>query len=182
MIQAELVDKLTPEQLKFHDYLKKNDRCVYLYEQDGNICAEVENWTEGGVDMIIMLNPFSIEEMQNFYDNFDVDEEICVHREDERYRNNFTIRQSVNDFEEWLNELGDLICGYCQTEKVPATDLAEQRPSDSKALEMLKEWSESSSNFLCDKNDYSRGYKNGICRAKQIVRSIIQTGYNIGEI
>ena len=32
---------------------------VDLFEQDDHSCAELEKWTDGGVDMIITLMPFT---------------------------------------------------------------------------------------------------------------------------
>lgn len=71
---------------------------VSLYKQEGKQCAELESWTDGGVDMIINLNPFTVEEFNYFVRNFDVDDEIDLHRQDKRYRDAFRISQSVEDF------------------------------------------------------------------------------------
>ena len=68
----------------------------------------LETWTNGGVDMIIYLdsNKKSIKEIiEEYIDNFDIDEEIDLYREDKRYRENFTIRESLEDFENWLKYL-----------------------------------------------------------------------------
>lgn len=112
MTQIELYNALNDEQKQLHEYLEENDRRVYLFEQDGQICAEVENWTNNGVDMIITLMPFNFDELQSYYEDFDIDEEIDLHRESKDYRNAFTIRQSVEDFEEWEQSLQELIDNY----------------------------------------------------------------------
>lgn len=112
MTQIELYNALNDEQKQLHKYLEENDRRVYLFEQDGQICAEVENWTNGGVDMIINCMPFCVNELQNYLEGFDIDEEIDLYRESEDYRNAFTIRQSLEDFEGWRNELEMLICDF----------------------------------------------------------------------
>ncbi len=112
MTHNELYDILTEEQRQLFEHLEENDRGVYLFEQDGNICAEVENWTDGGVDMVVTLMPFSIEALQEFYEGFEVDDEIDTHRQDERYRKAFRISDSVRDFEMWEKELEQLIDDY----------------------------------------------------------------------
>ena len=66
---------------------------------------ELEQWTNGGVDMIIYLNkesdqPF-VKQFEEYIDNFNIDEEIDLYREGKDYRNAFSIRESVIDFEEW---------------------------------------------------------------------------------
>lgn len=81
MTQNELYNTLTDEQKQLHEYLEGNGRRVYLFEQDGQICAEVENWTNGGVDMIINCMPFCVNELQNYLEGFDIDEEIDLYRE-----------------------------------------------------------------------------------------------------
>lgn len=104
--------KLTDEQKKLYDYLEANGRRVYLFVQDGEMCAEVENWIEGGVDMIITLIPFSYDSLYEWWEGFDVDEEIDIHRQDKRYRSNFTIRNAVDYFEQWDRELEKLIDNF----------------------------------------------------------------------
>ena len=48
------------------DYLQKffedEGFNVDIFEQDNQRCAEIEKWTDGGVDMIINLIPFTKEE------------------------------------------------------------------------------------------------------------------------
>lgn len=66
---------------------------------------ELEAWTNGGVDMIIevdILNNDIISELEDYLDNFDIDEEIDIYRQDKRYREAFRITESVKDFEEWV--------------------------------------------------------------------------------
>ena len=81
---------MTTENLK--KFFEEKDFNVHLIEQDGNQCAEVETWTNGGVNMILWLNPFTIEEFKQIVNDFDVDEEIELHRQGQDYRNAFTIR------------------------------------------------------------------------------------------
>ena len=82
---------------------------VHLSKQDGKVGAEIEDWTEGGVDMIMWIHPFTAEEFKRIAESFDIDEAIDIHRQDPAYRNSFTCRQSVIDFEKWEWRLKDNI-------------------------------------------------------------------------
>ena len=82
-------------------FFKDNAFNVFKTKQDGKLCAELEKWTSGGVDMIIWLNPFTKEEFISYVNDFDIDEEITLNRQNKQYCNDFTIRQSVDDFEEF---------------------------------------------------------------------------------
>lgn len=63
---------------------------------------ELEDWTNGGVDMIIELKRGQEkEDFINYVENFDIDEEIDLYRQDKRYCDAFTCRESVEDFEKW---------------------------------------------------------------------------------
>ena len=97
----------TTEILK--NFFEEKDFNVHLTEQDGNQCAEVETWTNGGVNMILWLNPFTVEEFKERVNNFDVDEEIELHRQGQNYKNAFTIRESVEDFEDFHIRLKDVL-------------------------------------------------------------------------
>ena len=72
------------------------------YNTDGYI--ELEAWTDGGVDMFIDIDPNKdiVDQLEEYIDNFDIDNEIDMYREDKRYKERFTIRESLNDFESWL--------------------------------------------------------------------------------
>jgi len=65
---------MTTEQLQ--EFFEKQDFNVHLYEQDGAQRAEVETWTEGGVNMIFDLSPFTKESFIERVKDFDIDEEI----------------------------------------------------------------------------------------------------------
>ena len=73
---------------------------------EGTNEIELESWTNGGVDMFITIDKNShntlLEQLKEFVENFDIDEEIEIHREDENYKRNFTIRESITDFENWF--------------------------------------------------------------------------------
>ena len=48
------------------------------------------------------------EQLNDYIENFDIDEEIDLYREDKRYKEAFTIRESLKDFENWLSWLKDI--------------------------------------------------------------------------
>lgn len=74
---------------------------------------ELESWTNGGVNMFISIDKTSdnnlLEQLERFVENFDIDEEIDIHRQDTDYRRNFTIRESVRDFENWVDYIEECI-------------------------------------------------------------------------
>ena len=74
---------------------------------------ELESWTNGGINMLISIDKNSdnnlLEQLERFVENFDIDEEIDIHREDENYKRNFTIRESINDFENWVDYIEECI-------------------------------------------------------------------------
>ena len=72
---------------------------IDIFEQDGQAVAEIEKFTDAGVDMCVTLFPFNLNSFLDYVEGYDVDEEIEVHRQGERYRQSFTIRQSLEDFE-----------------------------------------------------------------------------------
>lgn len=96
-------------------FLDENNIGHSRYEENGEcIGIEMEQWTDGGVDMIHLIDgrgrdmddpDWWKDELESIYEAFDVDDEIDIHRQDEKYRSVFTHRRSVKDFEdyeEWL--------------------------------------------------------------------------------
>ena len=90
---------------QLHQFFRDNDFIVNLSVQDNVQCAEIEKWTDGGVDMNIWLNPFTIETFKDYVNDFNIDFEIDLHRQDVRYRNDFTISRSLKDFTKFHNHL-----------------------------------------------------------------------------
>lgn len=89
--------------------IMENDFSVHEHE-DG---VELETWTTGGVNMIISLQNESdetyYEQFKEYVKEFEIDEEIELHRQDDRYRSAFTIRESLEDFEEFHKDLKALL-------------------------------------------------------------------------
>lgn len=80
-----------------------------ICESDNNIM--LETWTNGGVNMFIYLDKDKsiVEQLEDYINYFDIDEEIDLHREGRDYRLAFTIRESLDDFENYLEWLKDIL-------------------------------------------------------------------------
>ena len=94
---------------KLQNFFEKEDFNVYLTKQDNVQCAEVEKWTDGGVDMIIWLNPFTVKEFEIYVNDFDVDEQIDNYRQGEQYKAAFTISKSLKDFTNFHDHLKEIV-------------------------------------------------------------------------
>lgn len=90
-------------------FFEDNDFRVHLFEEEGKQIAEIERWTDGGVDMIILLRPFTFEEFKKYVNDFSVDDEIMLHRQAKDYCTAFTIRESLEDFENYHQLLKDIV-------------------------------------------------------------------------
>ena len=97
--------KLKKETKKLKKFFESKN--INVYKHKGSL--ELNTYTKGGVNMIITLNPPVTESFQEYVDMFDVDEEIDLHREMDMYKHNFTIRQSLDDFENYLEWLESLL-------------------------------------------------------------------------
>jgi hypothetical protein len=94
---------------KLREFFEENEFNVHLFEQDGEQCAEVEKWTNGGVDMIFTLMPFTKEKFIERINDFSIDEEIDLHRQAQDYKNAFTISDSLKDFTDFHNHLKEVV-------------------------------------------------------------------------
>ena len=89
-------------------FFEDNGFTVELHEQDNVQCAELGKHTNRGVDMGIFLNPFTPNEFKEYVKDFDIDEYIDLHRQNEKYKKDFTISQSLKDFTEYYNDLVEI--------------------------------------------------------------------------
>lgn len=93
----------------------KNEREIlenYFTILENESGYELETWTNEGVDMIITIEKNGdtlLEQLKEYIDNFDIDSEIDMYRENKEYRNNFTIKESLEDFESYISYVKDLI-------------------------------------------------------------------------
>ena len=84
----------------------------YVYDCNDNRWELSGVHTKGGVEMIVMIDKDDwISSLNDYYECFDVDEEIAIHREDPNgsYCRLFTCRESVEDFEDWDNYISELV-------------------------------------------------------------------------
>ena len=106
---------LNENNIGYSRYYNENGECVGI---------EIEQWTDGGVDMIHLIDgrdrdmndpDWWKDELEAISEAFDVDDEIDINRQDEKYRSAFTYRQSVEDFEEydkWLKGIAEQAKSY----------------------------------------------------------------------
>ena len=99
----------------FHSRYEENGECVGII---------MEQWTDGGVDMMHLIDgrdrdmndpDWWKDELESIYEAFDIDEEIDLNRQNEKYRSAFTYRQSVEDFEDyekWLEGIAEQAKSY----------------------------------------------------------------------
>jgi len=85
------------------DILEDNGFNVHLSEYDNG--AEIQIYTDGGVDMWFCVENFTKEEVIQAFNSFNIDAEIDIHRQSELYKKDFTITESVKDFTKFNNFL-----------------------------------------------------------------------------
>ena len=113
----EFIEKKKHEDLnKMKETYIDNKKFIEIIENDRSIGFDVnmsetsdfvdlEARTNGRVNMNIMLDDDFHKEFNSYVEYFDVDEMVDTHREDEWYRDEFTIRESLEDFEQFYNDL-----------------------------------------------------------------------------
>lgn len=105
---------------KIIEILEKNSIGVVDYKENDMLCGyELENWTVGGVNMIIFLdfrnagdvtNPKDfINEFSSYMKDFDIEETIDIYREDKLYKDNLSLKQSLKDITDWKKEMLEII-------------------------------------------------------------------------
>ena len=122
-------DKMANKEFILHQcevFLNENNIGYSRYYTENGECVgiEIEQWTDGGVDMIHLIDgrdrdmndpDWWKDELEAISEAFDVDEEVDINRQDEKYRSAFTYRQSVEDFEEydkWLKGIAEQAKSY----------------------------------------------------------------------
>lgn len=96
----------------FTDIEKKRieylDECSVWCERDGNGCWELEMYTPADGDMCWYLEELTPECLQEYIDNFDINEEVISWWQGGTRDSGVpfdNIRDHYDDVEEWLNEL-----------------------------------------------------------------------------
>lgn len=70
---------------------------------------EIESWTKGGVDMVHYFHKSDgcyFQQYKTLTEDFDIDEEIELHRQGDDYKKVFDIERSLDDFTLYKNILG----------------------------------------------------------------------------
>lgn len=89
------------------NFLEKIKSHFHVHEDKQVV--ELETWTEGSVNMFVHLRKETavsyLDQFKNHIEEFSVDEEVDLHREDSHYRNHFTVTESVEDFQTYKEKL-----------------------------------------------------------------------------
>jgi hypothetical protein len=96
---------LTKEQELLSKFLANN--AFSLYHSDDY--TEVETWTNGDVNMIHTVHDFSVSTLIETLEQFDIDEEIDLHRQGDDYKQAFTIRESLEDFTDYKKRIDKVV-------------------------------------------------------------------------
>jgi len=90
---------------------------VHKYEENKKLCGyELNTYTRGGLNQIVFVDfrdtkkdPKKSKDFKELFldrvKSIDVDDEVEVNRQNKEYRNAFTLRESLNDIEEWKNTM-----------------------------------------------------------------------------
>lgn len=104
--------RLTKQQKILQSVLEEKGYLVRLEKNKKNrIEAEIENWTEREEDMIIYLSEFSVEELDTYAQEYDIDDHIEMMMQSgdpnnpKSYRANFTYAEALEDQKIWLQQL-----------------------------------------------------------------------------
>lgn len=101
-------DAINIEYLDEHSILKQNDEPVWsVYPRS----VELECYTDAGGDMFINLEAPTKEQLQDYIDNFDIDEEVAIWWPNGQPGNGVpfaNMREHYNDLEDYLKWLQDI--------------------------------------------------------------------------
>lgn len=89
-----------------------------IYSENRDVDGfEIDDYTDGGVNIIIFIDLRDVEisyenyvkEFKSYVSDFDIGERIDMYRQDQLYKNNFTIEESVNDFKAYKEKLEEFV-------------------------------------------------------------------------
>lgn len=90
---------------------------IYNYEEKGKLCGyELNTYTDAGVNEILFIdfrdtdkNPKSEADFKQVFTDrikdINIDEVIDTNRQNEAYKRDFTLTQSLKDFKSWKSDL-----------------------------------------------------------------------------
>ena len=102
---------------KIFDRLNKANISVHEYEENNKLCGyELNTYTKGGLNQIVFVdfrninkNPKDKNDFKELFleriKDIDVTEEVETNRQNKAYRDAFSLRESLDDIEEWKKEL-----------------------------------------------------------------------------
>ena len=103
------------------EIIEKNDISIHEYEENNILCGyELNTYTDAGVNEIIFLDfreenqdPKNVDdfikEFKSYMKYYGIDERIEMNRQDPKYKEDFTLKQSLKDFSKWNKKIKKLI-------------------------------------------------------------------------
>ena len=103
------------------DIIEENGISIDKYDENGRLCGyELNTYTKGGVNEIIFLDfreenqdPKNaddfIKEFKSYMKCYTIDERIETNRQNPKYKEDFTLKQSLKDFSKWNKKIKKLI-------------------------------------------------------------------------
>ena len=97
--------------------IEKANISVHKYEEGKKLCGyELDTHTEGGLNQIVFVDfrqtnkdPKKAKDFKELFvqriKDIDVDEEVELNRQNKQYRNDFTLRESLDDIEAWKERM-----------------------------------------------------------------------------
>ena len=102
------------------EIIESNEIKIEKYTEENKLCGyELNTYTKEGVNQLIFLdfrNNGNPKKVSDFIENFskriqdiDIDTEVELNRQDQNYKNNFSLKESLSDFEEWKQKLEEIV-------------------------------------------------------------------------
>lgn len=99
------------------DKIEATGISIYKYEENDKVCGyELDTYTDGGLNQIIFVDfrdtnkyPENEEDFKELFlervESINVDEEIEVNRQDQSYKQSFTLTEALKDIKRWKKDL-----------------------------------------------------------------------------
>ena len=106
---------------KIIEIIEENNISVHEYEENKILCGyELNTYTDAGVNEIIFLDfreenqdPKNVDdfikEFKSYMKCYTIDERIETNRQNPKYKEDFTLKQSLKDFSKWNKKIKNLI-------------------------------------------------------------------------
>lgn len=102
---------------KIFNKIEKASISIHEYEENDKLCGyELNTYTNGGLNQVVLVDfrdtdkdPKKAKDFKELFlqrvKDIDVYEEVEMNRQNKQYRDAFTLRESLDDIEEWKKEL-----------------------------------------------------------------------------